>query len=173
MATDLQAAQTIRAARARANLTQTQLGARAGVTQSVISAYESGKRQPGVPTLAALVEAAGFDLTIDIRRPPRGLHNLTGPIGRRVRHHRQRILDVARDNGVTDVRVFGSVARGDDRSDSDLDLLINLPARMGLVGLGRLRTSLEDLLGTPVDLVPASDLKPEVRARVEREIVTL
>ena len=68
MAIELQAARTIRTARARANLTQAQLGARAGVTQSVISAYESGKRQPGVPALAALVDAAGFDLVV--RRPP-------------------------------------------------------------------------------------------------------
>ena len=173
VATDLRAAQAIHAARLRANLTQTQLGLRAGMPQSVISAYESGKRQPSIPMLAALIEAAGFDLTIDLRRPPHGLRTLTGPIGRRVRRHRKELLDLADAHGITDVRIFGSVARGEDRPDSDLDLLVTLPPRMGIVGLGRARAALEKLLGTAVDLVPEADLKPDVRERVEQETVTL
>ena len=46
-------------ARREAGLTQAELAARAGTTQSVVSAYESGHRQPAIPTLAALVDAAG------------------------------------------------------------------------------------------------------------------
>ncbi len=173
MAADPQAARTIKAARVGANLTQARLGARAGVTQSVVSAYESGKRQPSVPTLAALVEAAGFDLRIDFRQPPRGLRSLTGPLGRRVRRERQRLLEIAAGHCIANVRVFGSVARGEDRPDSDLDLLVTLPPRMGVIGLGRAQAALEDLIGTRIDLVPESDLKPDVRDRVKRELVTL
>ncbi len=54
-------------------MSQQDLAARAGVTQSVISAYESGRRQPAIPTLAALVDATGNKLVIGLRRQPRRL----------------------------------------------------------------------------------------------------
>jgi len=44
---------------------------------------------------------------------------------------------------------------------------------MGLLGLGRVQADLEAILGTKVDLMPANDLKPEVRARAERELMAL
>jgi hypothetical protein len=69
--------------------------------------------------------------------------------------------------------VFGSVARGQDRPDSDVDLIADLPPRMGLLGLGRVQAELESILGNQVDLVPASDLKPDVRARAEADLVPL
>jgi len=74
---------------------------------------------------------------------------------------------------VTNLRVFGSVARGEDRPDSDVDLLVDLPPRMGLLGLVRVQADLEAILGARVDLVPASDLKPAVRARAEHELIIL
>ena len=58
-------------ARREAGLTQAELAARAGTTQSVVSAYESGHRQPAIPTLAALVDPAGCELVISVRRQPR------------------------------------------------------------------------------------------------------
>ena len=160
-------------ARQRAGLTQVELAARAGVTQSVISAYESGRRQPALSTLAALVEATGFELDVQVRRPPRGLARLTGPVGRRVRRHRADLVAAAAAHGVSGLRVFGSVARGQDQPDSDVDLLVDLPPRMGLLALGRLRADLEAIVGAPVDLVPEADLKPDVRERVEAELVAL
>jgi transcriptional regulator with XRE-family HTH domain len=52
-------------------MSQAELAASAGVAQSVISAYEAGGRQPSLPTLAKLIEAAGYDLVMDIQhRPP-------------------------------------------------------------------------------------------------------
>ncbi len=69
--------------------------------------------------------------------------------------------------------MFGSVARGQDRLDSDVDLLVDLPPGLGLLGLGRVREALEAILDARVDLVPAGDLKPEVRVRVEDELVAL
>ena len=69
--------------------------------------------------------------------------------------------------------MFGSVARGEDRPDSDVDLLADLPTGMSLFGLGRVQADLETIVGTRVDLVPAEDLKPDVRPRAERDLVTL
>jgi len=74
---------------------------------------------------------------------------------------------------VTNLRVFGSVARGQDRPDSDVDLLADLPPGMGLLGLGRVQADLEAILGSRVDLIPAGDLKPDVGARAERDLVAL
>lgn len=163
----------LRRARQAARLSQVDLAARAGVTQSVISAYESGRRQPSLPTLAALIEAAGFELTTGIRRPPRRLSRLSGPVGRRLRARRGEVIAAAAGHGVTNLRVFGSVARGEDHPGSDVDLLADLPDGMSLFGLGRVQADLEAILGTRVDLVPARDLKPGIRSRAERELVTL
>jgi uncharacterized protein len=163
----------LRQARQRSGLSQVELAARAGVTQSVISTYESGYRQPSLPTLAALIEAAGYELTAGIRRQPRRLNRLSGPVGRRLRARRREVIAAAAAHGVTNLRVFGSVACGQDRPDSDVDLLADLPAGMGLFALGRVQAELEDILGTRVDLVPAQDLKPAVRPRAERELVAL
>jgi hypothetical protein len=163
----------LRRARTSAGLSQAELAARAGVTQSVISAYESGHRQPALPTLAALIEAAGSELVIDMRRQPRRLSRLSGPVGQRVRRRRQDLIAAAAAHGVTNLRVFGSVARGTDRPDSDLDLLADLPPHIGLLGLGRVQAELEAIVGSRVDLVPAGDLKPGVRARARRDLVAL
>ena len=163
----------LRQARRGAGLSQVALAARAGVTQSVISAYESGHRQPSLPTLAALVEAAGYELVAEVRRQPRRLDRLSGPIGQRVRRRRHDIVAAAAAHGVSGLRVFGSVARGEDRPDSDVDLLADLPPGMSLFGLGRVQSDLEAIVGTRVDLVPAEDLKPDVRPRAERDLVTL
>ena len=69
--------------------------------------------------------------------------------------------------------VFGSVARGEESAGSDVDMLIDLPAEMGLLGLARLQRDLEEIIGAPVDLVPSDGLKPAVRARVSRELVAI
>ena len=163
----------LRQARQDAGISQKELAARAGVTQSVISAYESGHRQPSLPTLAALVEAAGHELVAGVRRQPRRLSRLSGPVGRRVRRLRHELIAAAAAHGVSGLRVFGSVARGEDRSDSDVDLLADLPPGMSLFGLGRVHAELEAIVGARVDLIPAQDLKTDARSRAARDLVTL
>jgi predicted nucleotidyltransferase/DNA-binding XRE family transcriptional regulator len=167
------AAALLRRARKRAGLSQAELAARTGVTQSVISAYESGRRQPAVPALAKLVDAAGYDLALGLRRQPGRLSRLSGPVGRRVRRHRHDLVAAAAAHGVQNLRVFGSVARGEDRPDSDVDLLADLLPGLSLFGLGRAEAGLEAIIGTRVELISAQDLKPAVRARVERDLVAL
>jgi predicted nucleotidyltransferase len=123
--------------------------------------------------LAALVEATGYELEVNVREPTENLGELTGPVGRRVREHRAELVAAAAAYGVVNLRVFGSVTRGEDRQDSDVDLLADIPAGMGLLGLGRVTAILERIVGTRVDLVPAGRLKPSVKQRVERDLVAL
>lgn len=166
------AAEVLRAARERAGLSQAALAARSGVSQSVISVYESGRRQPSLPMLAGLVEAAGCDLEVQVRpRTPR--ERLRGDVGRRLLKQRTRVLEAAARHGVRVLGVFGSVARGEETSSSDVDLLVAVPDGMGLIGLARVEKELSDLLSARVELIPADDLKPAVRRNVLADLVVL
>ena len=162
----------LREARRNAGLSQQELAARAGVAQSVISVYESGRRQPALPTLVSLVEATDHELHLELRPLP-GLDRLRGPLGRRLRAVRSDVKSVAQVHGATILAVFGSVARGEDDDDSDVDLLVELPSTMGLFGLARLRRDLERVLDAPVDLVPERDLKSGVRDTVISESIAI
>lgn len=64
---------------------------------------------------------------------------------------------------------FGSVARGEDGPDSDVDLLVEMPNGMGVFAVARVQNELE----APVDLIPESGLKTGVRPAVEAELVPL
>jgi len=154
----------LREARRRAGLSQVELGRRAGVTQSVVSAYESGARQPSVPVLERLVRAAGCQLEITVQEPIRAQAAMPEPVAKRLARHRRGVLEIAYRYGLSNVRVFGSVARGEETSESDVDLLVDVAPGVGLVDLARCERDLEALLRAPVDLVPAGDLKPGVAA---------
>jgi predicted nucleotidyltransferase/DNA-binding XRE family transcriptional regulator len=171
---EVEAAALLRTARQRARMSQTDVARGAGVAQSVISAYESGQREPAIATLAKLVAATGHELVIDVK-PVTGRHlGLPDtPLGRRLRRHRQAVLDTAARCGASNVRVFGSVARGEDGPDSDIDLLVELRRNVGLVGLGGLQRELSELLKVPVDVVPADSVKARVRINVEAEAIPL
>lgn len=162
----------LRAARLRAGLTQAALADRAGVQQSVISAYEADRREPALSTLRRLVEATDHRLDVTavaVEGPAR----LRGPIGREVRRKRRSLLRIARRHGVVLRGVFGSVARGEETEDSDVDLLVDLPPATGLFALFRLQDDLERELGCRVDVVPLDGLRDEVRARAERDLIAL
>ncbi len=93
--------------------------------------------------------------------------------GRRVQRHRVELRQVLSRYGLSNARVFGSVARGEEGSESDVDLLVDVPEGVGLVTLGRCQAELELLLEARVDLVPAGDLEPDVVAEVLVEAVPL
>ena len=139
------------------------------MAQSVISVYEAGRRQPSVQTLANLIEATGqrLRLVVEPQAQPAGtaLSN--------VEAHSAEIKALAIEYQVAVLGVFGSVARGEESEASDIDLLIDLGPDTGLFALARLRARLAGLLGANVDLVPASDLKPDVRQHVLADLIRL
>lgn len=166
------AADLLRQARSTSGLTQVELAARAGVTQSVISAYESGRREPALSTLQRLLAAAGQRLPLVLEQVevlPRPLPR-TG-LGATVRRRRRQLRRIVAQHGGGQVWLFGSAARGDDGPDSDVDLLVELPADVSLVELGQLSQELEALLGTRVDVVPERSVKPAVRGRIAADLV--
>lgn len=83
--------------------------------------------------------------------------------------NRDRITALAAGRGIREVRVFGSMARGDATDDSDVDLLVVLPAGQSGLALGGFWLELEALLHRRVDLVTEAGLHPLLRERVLRE----
>lgn len=82
---------------------------------------------------------------------------------------RERILKTAARHGATNVRVFGSFARGDQRPTSDVDLLVELPAEASLLDLSGLKIDLEETLGRKVDVILDGSIKPALRSRILAE----
>lgn len=138
----MSAAVAIRAARSASGLTQDELAARSGVRQPNIAAYESGKRTPSESMLQRLLAATQT-------RPSVALNA-----------HRDAVLAIAYANRAQNVRVFGSIARGDDRPDSDVDLLVTFDAGASLYDQAEMIDALEALLGRHVDVVSEGGLKP-------------
>ena len=87
--------------------------------------------------------------------------------------YRDEILDLAARHGARNVRVFGSLARGEGREGSDLDLLVTLGEGRSLLDLVGLKQDLEDLVHRPVDVVTERALSPHLRASVLSEAVPL
>ena len=86
---------------------------------------------------------------------------------------RDEIIQIASSYGARNVRVFGSVARGDARPSSDLDLLIQLAPGRSLLDIIAIKQDLEDLLGCKVDVVTEAALSPYIREQVLREATAL
>ncbi len=136
------AADDIRERRVGAGLTQYELARRSGLRQPNVAAYENGTRRPSPAMLARLMAAA------------RALPSVV------VRQRRSDILAIAEANKAGDVRVFGSVARGDDTPDSDIDLLVTFGPTATIFDQARLVAELEEALGLHVDVVSERALKP-------------
>ncbi len=154
-------------------MTQVRLAQAAGVTQSVISAYASPRREPSLPTLARLVAATGSQLSTDLVAGGSGARSFSGPVGHRLLERRDLVRQIASRSGIGSVHAFGSTLRGEDREDSDIDLLVDLPPDMGMLGVGLLRRELEELLEAQVDIVQQAGLKSGVRSEIEPDLVRL
>lgn len=87
--------------------------------------------------------------------------------------NRDAILQAARKHGAYNVRIFGSVARGEARPDSDIDFLINLEPGRSLLDRAALILELEALLGCKVDVANERGLRQRIRHRVLQEAVPL
>ena len=69
------------------------------------------------------------------------------------------------------VSIFGSVARGEERQDSDVDLLLELKPEIGILAFSELRRDLSEIVGRPVDLVTPGGLKPFARVGASRDAI--
>ena len=87
--------------------------------------------------------------------------------------HRRAILELATRHGARNVRVFGSVARGEDRPDSDVDLLVDVEPGRSLLDVIALEQDLEVLLGRPVDVQTDGGLSPYLQQRILAEAAAL
>jgi predicted nucleotidyltransferase len=80
--------------------------------------------------------------------------------------NRDEILRIAARHGARNVRVIGSVARGEDRTDSDVDLLVEMESNRSLLDLVGLEQNLKDLLRRDVDVVTEASIHPDLRPRI-------
>ena len=136
----------IRETRLAAGLTQAELAARAGTARPNIAAYESGAKTPSPEVRDRLIAAMR----------PRPSDALRG--------HESAVLHIAARNGATRVRVFGSVAKGSDTVDSDLDLLVDPAPTTSLFDLFHLEDEIAELLGVHVDVVSVRTASDEMIA---------
>lgn len=90
-----------------------------------------------------------------------------------LRARREKILEIAARHGARNLRVFGSVARGDADDGSDVDFLVDMDAGRSLLDMGALLMDLEDLLGCEVDVVTEKGLREQVRPRAVAEARSL
>lgn len=127
--------------RRRAGLTQKQLADLSGVAQPNLAAYEKGTRRPTPKMLARLRAAA---------KPRPSLV---------VAKNKPKIAEIAERHKVVDLKVFGSVARGEDRPGSDLDLLVRFAPGASLFDQVDLEQDLEEALGIGVDVVSEGGLR--------------
>lgn len=166
------AADILRQARVLSGVSQVELSRRTGVAQSTISAYERGINEPSLKSLRALVAGTGLDMEIALRygcqrRLP------TTRTGELLRSRAGELAAAAKRLGASNLRVFGSVARGEDGPNSDIDLLVDVEPGTSLIGLGKLETAFEAVLGREVDVVPASSLKAGIKEQVLSEAIAL
>jgi uncharacterized protein len=129
-----------------------------GFTQEWIARIV-GRSQPEVSRLIRAYRAGRF-------RP-------TSPLGKILARHRNEIVALAHAHKASNIRVFGSVARGEDDETSDIDLLVDLDPGADLFDLAALDTELTNLLGHPVDIVPARMLKPHIAPSALADAVQL
>ena len=86
---------------------------------------------------------------------------------------RAKVQHVLRKRGVVSAAVFGSVARGEQNDDSDIDILVELEKGRTLIDLSGLRLDLAELLGREVDVVTANALHPRLRDQILGELVPI
>jgi predicted nucleotidyltransferase len=90
-----------------------------------------------------------------------------------LKRNRNAILKIAASHGAQNLRIFGSVARGQAKQSSDLDVLITLEPGRSLLDLVAIKQDLEDLLDCAVDVVTEDAVSPHIREQVLKDAVSL
>jgi predicted nucleotidyltransferase len=145
---------TLRERRLAAGMTQRELAERSGVPQPNIAAYESARRVPEPQTRERLFAA------------------LSVPTLARISAARDEILSIAQHRRLSDVRVFGSVARRTSSVGSDVDLLVHPHSDATIFDLAGFMAEVEELLGVSVDVVSDRGTGPTLE-RIRAEAIAL
>lgn len=148
------AAELVRRAREDAGLTQAELAQRAGLRQPSVAQIERGTRKASGAMLGRILSAADYRPSLPLEA------------------HAADLRKLAAAHGLSNLRVFGSTARGEDGFDSDIDLLVTPATGVDLFDVAAFVVEAERLTGFPVDVV--TDTGDESRvAAIEREAVPL
>lgn len=172
-------ATVVKRARAEAGLSQTELAERAGTSQPALARYETGAALPSVGTLERLLSACGQELelrAVPATAPSRRASSVRGQLGPTatlLRRRRRLLLDAAARQGVRRVRVFGSLARGEELPGSDVDLLVDLAPGRTLLDLAAFRREAQRILELPVDVATTDMLKERIRGQVLTDALPL
>lgn len=146
-------AEQLRLTRLAAGLTQVQLATRAGTSQSRLSSYENGAVAPNRSTKVRLLRSIRI-------RPSQVIEEM-----------RDEILEIAEENGLRNVRVFGSIARGEDTVKSDIDLLVTPGPKASLLDISAFLEGVRELTGFDVDVL--SDRAVSKGSALSREAMAL
>lgn len=154
MTSETSAAALVRRAREDAGLSQRELARRSGVKQPNLAAIESGARDPSDELLSRILRAAKLRPSIPLELFASQIRQL-GP-----------------RFGVSDIRVFGSAARGTDTERSDVDLLVSARDDVDFLTLASFRDEVAKIIGFPVDAV-VDDPDDDVVRAIRSEAVPL
>lgn len=149
-----QAALLVKRAREDIGISQAELAERAGTSQSALAAIENGKRNVSEELLQRLMKAADVRPSIPLAINADVIRNLAASFG------------------LFNVRVFGSVVRGDDTSDSDVDVLARYDRTVPFFKMRGFPARVEELVGFPVDLVLDDSSSPAL-GEIRRTAVAL
>ncbi len=90
-----------------------------------------------------------------------------------IKSKRDEILDIAQKHGAKNIRIFGSMARGEEGTESDLDIIVEMEKGSSLLDIIAIKQDIEDLLGRKVDVVTEASISPYIRDTVLKEAVNL
>ena len=143
--------------------------ARARFEASIVEAARTGAPQRAIATSARVSQP----FVSQVVAANRGRFVPTSELGYLLASRRSEVQRITAAYRCGDVAVFGSVARGEDRPGSDIDLLVEIPEDMGPLTMARMEQEIADTIGAPVDVAPARLLKPEVRGTADLDAVPL
>jgi len=94
-------------------------------------------------------------------------------IAKQIKKKRQAIQQIAVKHGARNIRIFGSIARGEADEKSDVDFLVDMEAGRSLLDMGGLLMDLRELMGRDVDVVTERGLKQRIRERILKQAIPL
>jgi hypothetical protein len=156
-------------------LKPSQVAEKLGVSPRTVHAWLAAGKLTSVRLSARVVRipAEEIERLIAPKRPPLVEPTRETPSLAELHEMREQIVEILASHGVSNPRVFGSVVRGEERPDSDIDMLVDFPQEMSYGDLGDAEIDLATQLGVVFELCGAHELRPHIRAEVLAEAVPL